>query len=153
MAVIDRFSFHHVGSDGLRMSLGCHSFWLGALTDGKWTKCWKWSHKYKENFIHITFLYLYAHCLISYLITGFDPAAVLMMSQQQHQHPHYQQQQQVASDADFAAVAGQRRASGRNGRQAGKREFCKQQWSVMIGLMKRCRVRLPIVEDGVIRSI
>ena len=66
---------------------------------------------------------------MSYLITGFDPAAVMMMSQpqqQQHQHPHYQQQQ-VASDAEFAAVAGQRRASGRNGRQAGKRESCKQQ--------------------------
>ena len=57
---------------------------------------------------------------MSYLITGFDPAAVMMMSQ-----PH--QQQQVASDGDFAAVAGQRRASGRNSRQAGKRESCKQQ--------------------------
>ena len=53
---------------------------------------------------------------------------MMSQSQQQPQHPHYQQQQQqVASDADFAAVAGQRRASGRNGRQAGKRESCKQQ--------------------------
>ena len=81
------------------------------------------------NFIHITFFFLSTHCLISYLTSGFDPSAVMMMSQpQQHQHPHYQQQQQqVASDGDFAAVAGQRRASGRNSRQAGKRESCKQQ--------------------------